>query len=242
VVKYFVEKSVFFVYMGPQIVFLDLKRNKYWAIDRQQAAALNGVVEGWNAPTVSTVRCEEHKIDPSVRKRVTRELLERKVLTRSRGNGKRAAPTQTNLPTEEILAEYEVSIPPIGPLEIVRFVRAYLSALVMRRFWSLARIADRAGRRKQNVGQMPQSRSVAELRELILVYTYIRPFFFRAHDNCLLDSLVLIEFLRYHDVYPTWVFGVSTSPFLAHTWLEIDGVVLNDSALRLGSYSPVFAQ
>ncbi|MBO9708023.1 MAG: lasso peptide biosynthesis B2 protein [Caulobacter sp.] len=38
-----------------------------------------------------------------------------------------------------------------------------------------------------------------------------------------------------------WVFGVSTWPFAAHCWVQLDGLVLNDRLQRVRRYTPILA-
>ena len=57
--------------------------------------------------------------------------------------------------------------------------------------------------------------------EKLLVWT---PF----QGQCLYRATMLRRFLRRRGHHVDWVFGVRTSPFTAHCWLQSGGVVIND--------------
>ncbi len=57
--------------------------------------------------------------------------------------------------------------------------------------------------------------------------------------ECLFRSFLTVTALRRAGVDVTWMFGVQTWPFRAHCWLQIDDVVINDAAERVGGYSPI---
>ena len=57
--------------------------------------------------------------------------------------------------------------------------------------------------------------------EKLLVWT---PF----QGQCLYRATILRRFLRRRGHHVDWVFGVRTSPFTAHCWLQSGGVVIND--------------
>ena len=239
---YLIKKDVYFCYAGTLVVFLDLERNEYSAIDRNQASALNGTVAGWEAPESNTSGHGDSGNSGRTAKQIAENLLKRGVLTHSQETGKEASPTRFRRPTADLLSEYELSKPSIGLFHVIRFVRSYLYVMVSLRAVSLGRIAHRISARREQVGQERCVGSIAEARQLVLVYDYLRPFFFRASEKCLLNSLVLIEFLQHYNVFPTWVIGVSTNPFRAHSWLEIDGLVVDDQEMHVKKFVPIMAR
>lgn len=240
--QYRIEKNVYFCYAGTQVVFLDLDRNKYSAIDRKQATALDGVVGGWEAPESNTDEGGNVIVGKRMRKELTESLLHLGVLTESQKSGKKANPTLASRSTADLLAEYESSRPSIGFLHVIRFIQSYLNAAVSLRVLSLARIARRIDAYKRQAGEQSSCGSIAKARTLVWVYVHLRPFFFRASDKCLLDSLALIMFLRHYNVFPTWMIGVSTNPFRAHSWLEMNQFVVNDKAMHVNNYVPIMAR
>lgn len=62
-----------------------------------------------------------------------------------------------------------------------------------------------------------------------------------AAGECLQRSFQMVCMLREAGVACRWVFGVRTWPFVAHCWVEADGVALNDSAERLAAFQPILS-
>lgn len=58
---------------------------------------------------------------------------------------------------------------------------------------------------------------------------------------CLPDSLGLIDYLARRGHRVQLVLGVKTRPFVAHCWIQRDGVLLNDLLERVRLYTPILA-
>jgi len=56
---------------------------------------------------------------------------------------------------------------------------------------------------------------------------------------CLYDSLALMLYLAYFSVFPNWVFGVRSNPFMAHCWVQYGRTVLNGTDEEARSYTPI---
>lgn len=57
--------------------------------------------------------------------------------------------------------------------------------------------------------------------------------------RCLIQSLLLLHFLRLLCIRPEIVFGVRTHPFEAHCWVEWNSLVLNDSVDHVSWYTTI---
>jgi hypothetical protein len=57
--------------------------------------------------------------------------------------------------------------------------------------------------------------------------------------ECLVRSSMLMRFLRRRGLSADWVFGVRLYPFMAHCWVQIDDLCLNDDVERLAAYTPL---
>ncbi|WP_129136901.1 lasso peptide biosynthesis B2 protein [Luteimonas sp. YGD11-2] len=56
---------------------------------------------------------------------------------------------------------------------------------------------------------------------------------------CLLDSIAMSMFLARHGIHCQVVFGVTSNPFGAHSWVQAGHVVLNDSVGSVSAYTPI---
>lgn len=70
-------------------------------------------------------------------------------------------------------------------------------------------------------------------------YEKLRPLAYTARERCLYDSLALLNFLAGEGLFPTWVIGVRTRPFGAHSWLQSGPVVLNDLHDHVRRFRPI---
>src|SRR6185437_13771943 len=89
--RYLLSAHTYVCVASEYAVFLDLRKDRYSALEPADALALCGVVEGWSAGTapgvarerITTSSCEEGLVDA---------LLEERLLTEDALNGKAAIP------------------------------------------------------------------------------------------------------------------------------------------------------
>ena len=60
--------------------------------------------------------------------------------------------------------------------------------------------------------------------------------------KCLLRSFLLLRLLHRHGHDAMWVFGVTTWPFAAHCWLQVEDLVLDDELDRVAAYTPIMVR
>lgn len=60
--------------------------------------------------------------------------------------------------------------------------------------------------------------------------------------KCLLRSFLLLRLLRRQGHDAMWVFGVTTWPFAAHCWLQVEDLVLDDELDRIAAYTPIMVR
>lgn len=58
--------------------------------------------------------------------------------------------------------------------------------------------------------------------------------------RCLIDSLALFRLMLRHDLAPTMIFGVRPAPFAAHCWLQSSEHVLTGSVDDAHNFTPIF--
>ncbi len=56
---------------------------------------------------------------------------------------------------------------------------------------------------------------------------------------CFYRAFLLLRVLRWRGLDARWVFGVRTWPFMAHCWLQVGDLVLDDTADRLEAFKPI---
>ena len=235
--NYRVANHVRFCRAGALTIFLDLKANTYFAIDRTQASLLRDVVVDWDDKGTSSASSPETSLANQTK--VVQELLERGLLTSRTTRSKTVRHTDLDAPDCDLLDQYWLEQPSIRLRHVIQFAAACTSASFLLRTCSLNRIVQLLVRRKQ--GCVADDLDSEAVTELVTIYFALRPLLFQGKDACLLDSLALFDFLLRYGMKPTWVIGVMSGPFRAHSWLQQHGTVLNDRHRRVSSYTPILA-
>lgn len=239
--RYGLARHVFVCRDEEFIVVLDLKQDRYFALEAAKTAPLGAVLSGWPAPpppqgTVSTETAAEEVAAPLVRRGW---LLEGEADCGASGPlRKEATPVVAHRPTTELIRTPDVSRAKLGMRTVVAFVVASVLAKFVLRFWRFERVIERvAGRKSRRLGHEPLD--LERVRQLVDAFDRLRVFLFSSREECLHDSLAVIEFLAQHGVFPTWVFGVRARPFIAHCWVQSGGVVCNDTVEHVNTYVPI---
>jgi Transglutaminase-like superfamily len=228
--RYTLMDHVFVCEHDGHVVILDLRGDRYYTLDPQNAGSLAGAVRGWPVVLATSGSDEDE---------VARALLEKGILSERSDAGKDATPVIVHAPSHEILPQEFGERPPLRWGTIAQFLRSTAAAAIAIRRWPLERVIDRVKARNQ--AHRAEVIEAVQLQRLITLFATMRPVLFSARDACLFESLALSEFLARHGVYPTWIFGVQARPFAAHCWLQLDGSVLNDTVDHVIGYTPIMA-
>lgn len=221
-----------------QLILLDLARERYMAlnVDEDEAAALAPFVQGW---PVSSRSISDSSATGECGQRLLASLLERGLLTKDPASGKHATPPPFAKATRALVLATDRMYCHIRTSHVLAFLGAAVAAKVMLRLIPLRHIVDYVGwRKRRNVARRPVWRAT-RVDELVGIFFRLRPFAFSGRDACLLRSLALVEFLGRHGVYPDWVFAVQSVPFGAHSWVQYQGVALNDYMRRIREFTPI---
>jgi len=229
-----VPAHVFICMDGDFVVLLDVRNDRYWAIDAAKTRALASIVRGWPARADAG---NSAAISPEAG--TTRLLVEKGLLCEAHDSRTEAAPVQVDAPQSELLA---------GPADghapapsAMSFLLAAAVAAFVTRCLSFEQVIARVRRRKQSRGGDTTGLDISRAERLIHRFEELRPLLFSARDACLFNSLVLIEFLARHRLYPQWVFGVQARPFAAHCWVQHEGIVFNDTLEHVRRFTPIMA-
>ncbi len=231
--KYLLSPHVHLCFTDDHAVLLDLRRDRYIGLGPQQTVALAHRIEGWPDTRACAPPAARTNNDEALRR-----LLSNGMLTTDAAIGKPAQPP--TLPrSESTVTEDELEARPSPTArQILRYLRAALTARLALKWRPIATVVARAQGRKQRRAHL-RSTDPEQLRQLTAAFLYLRPLLFGARDECLYDSLALVEFMALHEVYPDWVFGVQTRPFLAHSWVQDGAAVCNDTPEYVRRFTPI---
>jgi hypothetical protein len=242
---YLLGNDVFAAASGTNVVLLDLARDAYLTLSADDAQLLRYSIGGWPAVSANTTLPPERRTLAC--EQLTADMLSRGLITDDPAQGKLAAPLEY-VSLKTTLIEPATVFSPIAcagsPLEsshVWRFAFAVGAAATSLRRRGLCRTVHRVAHRKRLRAAHDAAMNIQDLRDLVCIFNTLRPFAYASAQACLLHSLSLIMFLRLYEIYPTWMFGVATEPFAAHSWVQSGEILLNDSLERVERYTPIMA-
>jgi hypothetical protein len=232
---YLLAPHVFMCRTPDHVVMLDLRRDKYLALDEQHSTSLSRVVVGWPS-TSRTVSGDGTPVDID---ELTRSMLDQDLLTIESALGKPATPVDLPTPAESLAHSYFIHKPRITVGQFMRFALACILAAFELRFYSLERIVRSAGNMRSSRQKADRGSELSMARHLVAVFEGLRPFSFAGTKSCMFDALALLKFLSFYRIHPNWVFGVRTTPFCAHCWVQWDECLFNDVPDRTSTFTPI---
>jgi hypothetical protein len=234
---FFLRHDVYACQTGDGSILMDLKSGQYFGLDLQSTLAIAPRIEGW----LKDVATENNKGGPTEADELLVNTLVSypALLTESRALGK-AADFPVLHQTDSIPFRGNiVPAPRIGGRHVAAFGCAFLQALLDVKCRSLASTVRRIRARKQRGAFNAPNQ--ARVVELVRTFRFLRLLSYTTKDNCLFDSLALVEYLARFDVHPTWVIAVRTRPFAAHSWVLHDTLVLNERLETVEEFFPILA-
>ena len=233
--SYFLAKHAFVCLSGGSLVLLDLKRDRYLALDATRAGSLDGIVAGW------PIRALPTPPPAGTAGRIIQSMLKRGLLTSERVQGKEPVAPVVSMPVDSVLDGASGEDVSVRLGDVLRFVRAVMLASWHLRFrsmeWIVADVARRRAKASCRTGGTERA-----IQQPARVFDRLRSFTYDVREACLFDSLALLYFMLDEGLQPQWIVGVRSSPeFLAHSWIQHGGTVLNDSVDRVAVYTPIMA-
>jgi Transglutaminase-like superfamily len=218
------------------VVFLDIKKHKYVGINRHFSDLLYGIVQNSFSASISPpANCDAAEADA-----LSALLATEGLVTRDAALGKPLLP----LSVETVGA---IDSPRRTPLDtqllgihLFKLMFSFITVKYQLRMVPFEKIVRRAQARQP---ERPTAIVLSgdQVARLVRLFRRLRSFFYTAHNNCLLDSLVLRDFLYRNGITSTWVMAVESRPFAAHSWIQYRGIVLNDSLEHVQRYTPIFS-
>jgi len=217
-----------------RLIFLDLCKDKYIGIGGPSVSALFAAVCDEGAST----NIPEHTYDKLLHAAIKR-LRDHQLLSDTpTQTQKRPSPTVTE-PVASLNVDAVRESMQADWRTLVRLWQATIVATIWLRRFSLFDIVNRVIALRTCYRAVEASNDEHALRTAVVSYVRLRPFALTSHDRCLKDSLTLILFLAGQGLFPEWVIGVRIHPFGAHSWVQQQGVVLNDFAERVRHYRAI---
>jgi hypothetical protein len=234
--KYLLADGVHACKLDDAAVFLDLRRNQYIAVSPSSMDSLNETVEGFTSLSSCSSPLEQtgEKATSEIR-----SLLARGILTDSPKHGKPAS--------RAVIQASQAFTPGQRPSTTRRIRAGHLArftASALYCTWYLQRhrpksIIDRLADLSARPIEQAASGGIDVAAQVVEIFRRLRTFTYTAKDHCLLDSLILADFLYRNGLMPTFVIGIRTKPFLAHAWVQIGECVMDDKLESLENMTPI---
>jgi len=238
--KYWLPRDVHACRIREGVVLLDIRRDKYFGIAGRQMRALSAVVPGW--PATSPPAATEEPLTAEYCQHIAQLLVEQELLTADAQTGRNAAPVDLHFDAMPVSVGRDMYRRcPIRLVDVAKFVTACAVAWWWLKRAGLATAVERARRQKQASTTPPQQFDIERAAELVSVFRRLRPYFFTARNHCLFHALTLTKFLGYYGVFPTWVIGVKTTPWAAHSWVQAGHFMLDATPEDVSYYTPILA-
>ena len=232
---YYLSADLYVCLSDARVVLLDLRRDKYLALDQDASSLLQ--------PVVSALGSQEGICEAAPEPDV------RAVLADLRASGILCTdpPPRARHETSHPLIRPQRAIHPLPPYrecvttrQTARYIMCVVRAKSALRLRSIYRIVL-AERRKASARPLASRMlDATRVTELCSVYSRLRVIA-TGPRQCLFDSFALKLFLAKYRVFPDWIFGVRLNPFAAHCWLQHGDTLVNDSLDAVRRFTPIMA-
>jgi hypothetical protein len=240
--SYFLAPHVYPCVTDDHVVLLDLDRDKYVGVAREQVSALARRVRGWPRLGIAhTGEASEAQTPGKRAETVFAKMIAAGMLTTDANIGKEAQPVEVAAAAEALVQPDLRWRPRITFVDVVRFLMASMLTSLSMRFRPLRSVMTTVMRRKAEGSAACGPVDIALARRATEAFIRMRPLLFGAQDACLYDSLALTRFLSYYRQYPACVIGVRTAPFGAHCWVQEGGFIFNDAPEYVRRFTPILA-
>ena len=234
--RYGLARHVFVCADEEYVVVLDVKQDRYFTLEAARTAALAPLLPGWPARPAGGSSGDGPELTAD---EAAAPLLRQGWLLELPAASKEATPVRLTSPQTELLGDAATETSGIGVRALFNFVFAAVLAKLSLRFLRFERSIRRVAERRAAYSGAGGSLDIARARQLVDTFGRLRAFLFSHREECLHDSLALLEFLARYEVLPRWVFGVRARPFVAHCWVQYEDIVFNDTAEHVTSYTPI---
>src|SRR3981081_1100609 len=195
--RYALAGHVFICLNGEHLVILDLKEDRYWALEAAQTAGLGALVDGW--PVRASAGAQSAGQPSPETTRPIEVLLGRGLLAQGIPPGKEATPVTAIVPMSELVSESDPSAGSRSGSWLTFFTASAFAKFTLRT-WPFERVIQRVRRRKKLLGPRAKPLDAERADKVVEAFALYRVFLFSSKDECLYDSLALLEFLARYGI------------------------------------------
>jgi hypothetical protein len=236
---YFLNRCTSFCATNDGIVFLNMRINRYFGLDKGNARVLQSAVANWPSHNIGSGDATDFSDAHAAS--VMQQLTAHGILTTIEADSR--VPIQPSVRSDRVLQTTGLTTRSlrITYRQIVTFLLSVITVWVLLRLSNLQCLVERLDRRNKELSQRPRGVDEARVRELVAAFRTISSWTYTRFNQCLFDSLVMSIFMQRCNVPVTFIIGVSSRPFAAHAWVQFRDAVLNDSLERIDGFTPIVA-
>lgn len=242
--QYWIPAHVCVCSLPTSTILLDLARSRYFGVGTQETRALYTLASNWSvthacARTASDCTAEIEPMAPEMAEDIAEALVASGLLSHDAPSDD--AITRRTVDVDGMLASvgHEFSCATrLRGNHLANFMRACTwagRAVRSKKLYWAAREISRDKRRATE--HVDAERTV----ELVCIFRRLRSYTFGSRDRCLFHALSLMRFLACYEVFPTWVIGVSSEPWAAHSWVQQGSLILDGTPEQIREYMPILA-
>jgi hypothetical protein len=233
----FLRENVYACQTTDGAVFMDLESGEYMGVDLRTIDLIGPLIEGWPTSNIRNQAMIQSVDAQMIQHAIETLTITNTLLTDSPDIGKSASILRVWPVSAIALRGNIVPRPRVNGIHVLVFCWACIRAFFDIKFKSMVSTVRRIKVRKLRNCEI--EKKCADLVELVRVFRFLTPLLYTAKDRCLFDSLALVEFLAAYKWFPTWIVGVTTRPFRAHSWVQNEALILNDRLETIELYSPI---
>jgi len=252
--QYLLSNHIFMCLVADSYVVLDLRHDKYLSMDRSYTdfmrLLLRSKLENNTVNEAQPVGQDENLEnnfsfkEGETTQQVIQTMVDSGIITKNQNKGRKDLDLKIETPVFDLKGYRNKTKPRIRLSHVYRFFKAVMLTILCLRCLSFERVVRRVAKRKRKFLEKSERQNAlknnsAEFEDLVEIFNMLQPWIFTSKDHCLFDSLTLLEFLSYYDLYPQWVLGVRTDPFYAHSWVQDETYIYNDALESTSTYTPI---
>jgi len=207
-------EDVFIARADGFVVFLDLGRDRYFALNTKLSVQLGSVIEAKGEGADQDLICR---------------LRQAGALAEGEGDGRAFSPVATR----PVLHQAQTGGANVATTITAAFCRWRAERELSRKH--LSNIVDRRRHARLLGCEQAQTADLVDAASRFVAVRALRG----ARDACLKEALALLYFLGSRGRSADWVFAVKGAPFAAHCWVQLGDTVLNDSVENVAGYTPI---
>jgi hypothetical protein len=217
-------------------ILLDLRSDTYLGIDAQHLSNLRACIGNW--PNSDRIDREVEHHDVPASESLLVDLLARGILTTTPTSSQ--SPPAPNPTTALTVTSSERMRRRIPLTQIAQFS---IALLVVMSCLKRNRLPALLGWLRQRQFSIHRGNLVTqeEIVKRLASFLRLRIWCYTARQRCLFDSLALTVYLTNAKIPCTFVIGVASKPFLAHSWVQIGDSVLNDTAEHAQNFKTILS-